>query len=103
MVDKPSWEHCKRKQLLEACASEYIDLSRQHPGLCVTKNARLTLSLRRGTLASLLSIMYGAYVTVCIRLSSYDPNHGSTFTRLVKMVRQGWVQFNGYCVGIRGV
>lgn len=45
IVDKGSWEHCKREQLLEGCASECVDLSWQHPGLCVDRNAGFTLSL----------------------------------------------------------
>ena len=89
-VDKKSWEHCKRGQLLEACTSQCITLSREHPELCVAKHASLTLILLWCTLAGLLSIMFCAYIVVRIKLIKRSPSENSRFSYLMNKAKQGW-------------
>ena len=90
-IDKNSWEtHCKRKQLLEACTSQCITLSVDHPELCVAKHAGLTLILLWCTLAGLLSIMVCTYIVVRIKLVQHNPGDNSKFSQLMNKVKQGW-------------
>lgn len=91
-VDKDSWENCKREQLLQACTSQCITLSSQHPDLCVAKHAGLTLILLWCPLAGLLSIMFCAYVVVHIKLIRRNPSDNSRFSHLINKAKQGWAE-----------
>lgn len=89
-VDKDSWDHCKRKDLLEACVLECSGVYFYYPELCVVEHAGLTLALLWGALVGLLSLMYGAYFVVRIKLSKYDPSDNSRFSWLMNKAKQGW-------------